>query len=71
MKFWSLQLNKNVVELEKVQRREAKRIVVIEQLLYEKTLKRPFNSANKRMLEGEIKIYKIIKAVDKVNEELL
>lgn len=71
MKFWSLQLNKNVVELEKVQRREAKMIVVIEQLLYEKTLKRPFNSANKRMLEGEIKIYKIIKAVDKVNEELL
>lgn len=46
-------------------------IMVIEQLLYEKTLKRPFNSANKRMLEGEIKTYKITKAVDKVNEELL
>lgn len=69
MKFWSLQLNKNVIE--KVQRREAKMIMVIEQLLYEKTLKRPFNSANKRMLEGEIKTYKITKAVDKVNEELL
>lgn len=45
-------------------------ILVMEQLFYEKTLKRPqvFNLEKKRMMEGEIKIYKRIKAVD---EELL
>lgn len=47
-------------------------IVVMEKLLYEKMLKRTevFNLEN-RMMEDEIKIYKRIKAVDKVNEELL
>lgn len=73
VRFWSLQLKKYVVELEKVERREAKMIMVMEQLLYEKTLKRleVFNSEKKSMMEGEIKIYKTIKAVDKVNEEML
>lgn len=71
-RFWSLQLKKDVAELERVQRRVAKMIVVMEKLLYEKMLKRTevFNLEN-RMMEDEIKIYKRIKAVDKVNEELL
>lgn len=38
MRFWSLQLKKDVVELERVQRREAKMIMVMEQLLHKKTL---------------------------------
>lgn len=73
VRFRSLQLKKYVVELEKVERREAKMIMVMQQLLYEKTLKRleVFNSEKKSVLEGEIKIYKTIKAVDKVNEEML
>lgn len=44
-------------------------VTVMEKLLYGKMLKRTevFN----RMMEGEIKIYKIIKAVDKVNEDVI
>lgn len=48
-------------------------IMVMEQRLYKKTLKglEIFSLEKERMMEGTIKIYKIIKAVDKVNEELL
>lgn len=61
-RFWSLQLMKDVVELEKVWRGVARIIMVIEKLLYEKMLKRMevFNSEN-RVMEGEINIYKTIK----------
>lgn len=73
MQFWSPHLQKDLAEIEKVQRRATKRIRGIELLPYQVNLKRLglFSLKRRKPWRDMIEVYQIMKGMAKVNRELL
>ena len=73
LKFWSPHLKKDIIALEKVQKRATKMIKRVEHFPYEERLRcLGLLSLEKRRLRGDmIEVYKIMHGLEKVEKEVL